>query len=77
MKLAIISDIHCGRRMYRTDENNYNKYEQIGYQTLHKNIVKQLQSLLEPMMIVFLAVIVGIILLSVMMPMFDIYSKIQ
>ena len=47
------------------------------YQTLHKNIVKQLQSLLEPMMIVFLAVIVGIILLSVMMPMFDIYSKIQ
>lgn len=38
MKLAIISDIHCGRRMYRTDENNYNKYEQIGYQTLHKNI---------------------------------------
>ena len=49
----------------------------IYYQTLHKNIVKQLQSLLEPMMIVFLAVIVGIILLSVMMPMFDIYSKIQ
>ena len=47
------------------------------YQTLHKNIVKQLQSLLEPMMIVFLAVIVGIILLSVMMPMFDVYSKIQ
>ncbi len=47
------------------------------YQTLHKNLVKQLQSLLEPMMIVFLAVIVGIILLSVMMPMFDIYSKIQ
>ena len=47
------------------------------YQTLHKNIDKQLQSLLEPMMIVFLAVIVGIILLSVMMPMFDIYSKIQ
>lgn len=47
------------------------------YQILHKNIVKQLQSLLEPMMIVFLAVIVGIILLSVMMPMFDIYSKIQ
>ena len=47
------------------------------YQTLHKNLVKQLQCLLEPMMIVFLAVIVGIILLSVMMPMFDIYSKIQ
>lgn len=47
------------------------------YQTLHKNLVKQLQSLIEPMMIAFLALIVGIILLSVMMPMFDIYSKIQ
>lgn len=47
------------------------------YQTLHKNLVKQLQSLLEPMMIVILALIVGVILLSVVMPMFDIYSKIQ
>ncbi len=36
MKLAIISDLHIGRRMYRTDENNYNKYEQIGYKTLQK-----------------------------------------
>lgn len=47
------------------------------YQTLHKNLVKQLQSLLEPMMIGFLALVVGIILLSVVMPMFDIYGKIQ
>ena len=47
------------------------------YQTLHKNLVKQLQSLLEPIMIAFLALIVGIILLSVVMPMFDIYGKIQ
>ncbi len=47
------------------------------YQVLHKNIVKQLQSLMEPIMIAFLAVIVGTIILSVILPMFDIYSKIQ
>ena len=38
MKLAIYSDLHIGRRMYRTDENNYNKYEQIGYKTLMHNV---------------------------------------
>lgn len=38
MKLAIYSDLHIGRRMYRTDENNYNKYEQIGYRTLMHNV---------------------------------------
>ena len=38
MKLAIYSDLHIGRRMYRTDENNYNKYEQIGYRVLRENI---------------------------------------
>ncbi|MEE3344059.1 MAG: metallophosphoesterase [Bacilli bacterium] len=34
MKLGIISDLHIGRRMYRTDENGYNKFEQIGYKAL-------------------------------------------
>ena len=34
MKLAIYSDLHIGRRMYRTDENNINKYEQAGYKAL-------------------------------------------
>ena len=38
MKLAIISDIHCGKKQYRTDENNYNKFEQIGYRALKENI---------------------------------------
>ena len=47
------------------------------YQVLHKNLIKQMQSLLEPIMIGFLAFIVGIILLAVVMPMFDIYSKIR
>lgn len=38
MKLAIISDLHIGRTQYRTDENNYNKYEQIGYRVLKENV---------------------------------------
>ena len=38
MKLAIISDLHCGKTQYRTDENNYNKFEQIGYRALRKNM---------------------------------------
>ncbi len=38
MKLAIISDLHIGKKMYRTDENNYNKYEQLGYKALTHNI---------------------------------------
>ncbi len=47
------------------------------YQVLHKTLVKQLQSFIEPLMIGFLALIVGTILLSVVVPMFDIYGKIQ
>lgn len=38
MKLAIVSDLHVGKRQYRTDENNYNKYEQLGYKILKQNI---------------------------------------
>jgi len=34
MLLAIWSDLHVGRRLYRTDENNINKYEQAGYKAL-------------------------------------------
>ena len=30
MKLAIWSDLHIGKRMYRTDETGYNKFEQLG-----------------------------------------------
>ncbi len=47
------------------------------FQTLHKAIIDQLKALIEPLMIAFLAVIVGIILLSIVVPMFDIYGKIQ
>jgi len=40
------------------------------------NMTDQLKSLLEPLMIVFLTVIVGVILLAVLTPMFGIYSLI-
>lgn len=46
------------------------------YQEEQTNIVSRLKSLIEPIMIVLLAVIVGIILLAVVVPMFDIYSTI-
>ena len=46
------------------------------YQEEQTNIVTRLKSLIEPIMIILLAVLVGIILLAVVVPMFDIYSKI-
>ncbi len=47
------------------------------YQQLHKSMVDQLKSLIEPIMILMVAFIVGIILLSIITPMFDIYNQIQ
>ena len=47
------------------------------YQNLHKNAVNQLKSLIEPIMIGLLAVIVGGIILSIIIPMFSLYSEIQ
>lgn len=46
------------------------------YQEEQTNIITRLKSLIEPLMIILLAVIVGVILLAVVVPMFDIYSKI-
>ena len=46
------------------------------YQEEQTNIVTRLKSLIEPFMIVVLAALVGVILLSVVVPMFDIYSQI-
>lgn len=48
----------------------------VYYQEEQTNIVTRLKSLIEPIMIILLAVIVGIILLAVVVPMFDIYNKI-
>ena len=46
------------------------------YREEQKALVTQLKSLIEPIMIVFLAVIVGITLLSIIIPMFSMYSSV-
>ena len=45
------------------------------YQVMHKNTVNALKSLIEPIMIVFLAIMVGGILLAVIVPMFNAYNQ--
>lgn len=47
------------------------------YQEEHKNIINSLKSLIEPLMIVFLAVIVGGVVLAVIIPMFSLYGQIS
>ena len=47
------------------------------FQALHKSVIDQLKSLMEPLMICALAGVVGIILLSIVEPMFAIYGQIQ
>ncbi len=47
------------------------------FQMLHKNVIDQMKSLVEPLLICVLAVVVGIILLSIIQPMFSIYSQVQ
>lgn len=47
------------------------------YQLLHKNIINNLKSFIEPIMISMLAVIVGLIVIAVIGPMFDMYEQVQ
>lgn len=47
------------------------------YQEEQSSLIARLKSLIEPIMIVMLAGIVGVVLLAVIVPMFDIYSKIM
>lgn len=47
------------------------------YQEEQTSLITRLKSLIEPIMIVLLAIMVGVILLAVVVPMFDIYSKIM
>lgn len=47
------------------------------YNDLHKSRVTNLKSFLEPIMIVILALIVGIIILAVVIPMFSLYGQIK
>ena len=44
------------------------------YDNLHTNAVTQIKSLIEPILIVFLAGSVGIIILSIILPMFQMYE---
>lgn len=47
------------------------------YQELHKNAVTRIKTFVEPALTVFLTVGVGIILLSIIIPMFNMYSAVQ
>lgn len=47
------------------------------YQSEHKNMVARVKSLLEPIIIVFLTAIVGVIVLAIVIPMFSMYSTVQ
>ncbi|MBE6154213.1 MAG: type II secretion system F family protein [Firmicutes bacterium] len=47
------------------------------YNDLHKSRVTNLKAFLEPIMIVILALIVGIIILAVVVPMFSLYGQIK
>ena len=47
------------------------------YQDLHKNSVARIKTFIEPTLIIMLTVMVGIIVLSIVVPMFSMYSQIQ
>lgn len=47
------------------------------YQSLHKNTVSRIKSLVEPILIIFLTFSVGLILLAVIVPMFNMYQQVQ
>lgn len=46
------------------------------YQEQHRNIINAMKSLIEPFLIVFLALIVGIVVISVVVPMFQMYDTV-
>jgi len=47
------------------------------YQGLHKNLVTNLKAFVEPVLISFLAIVVGLIIVAVIVPMFGIYDTIN
>lgn len=46
------------------------------YGDLHANLVKRINTFIEPILIIMIAVIVGIVVVSVVMPMFDFYGTV-
>ena len=53
--------------------------EKVGsyYQELHRNEVARIKTFLEPALIIFLTIIVGVIVLAIVIPMFNMYSAIE
>lgn len=49
----------------------------VYYDDLHTNSIGQIKSLMEPILIVFLAVSVGLILFSIVLPMFEMYGALS
>ena len=47
------------------------------YQELHRNAVTRIKTFIEPILILFLTVVVGGVVLSIVIPMFNVYSAIQ
>ncbi len=47
------------------------------YQDLHKNSVTRIKTFIEPILIIFLTVIVGAIVLAIVIPMFNLYQSVQ
>lgn len=47
------------------------------YQELHTNSVTRIKTFIEPILIVFLTAMVGVIVLSIVLPMFNMYQSIQ
>lgn len=47
------------------------------YQELHRNAVTRIKTFVEPILILFLTVVVGGVVLSIVIPMFSIYSAVQ
>ena len=47
------------------------------YQGLHRNVVNNLKAFIEPILISFLAIVVGGIIIAVVVPMFGMYEQIM
>ena len=45
------------------------------YQGLHRNVINNLKSFIEPIMIALLAIVVGGIIIAVVIPMFSMYDQ--
>lgn len=52
------------------------KYVADYYEDLHTNLIKRINTFIEPLLIIFIAVIVGIVVISVIIPMFDFYGTV-